>query len=162
MFFILLIKKILLLTHLCTVTSMLDDLSYGYINNIVRRDHTSLKKWCWPCTDWLCFAWIAFALLFQINSSYQENNENDNGFLFQDKKFIETFDMIVVSNSSFICTVGQKKKWNPPINSNKNQRRELKLVPINMDYCLLQFHALKIFLGVRLHGDLYLILLFSM
>ena len=113
MFFILLIKKILLLTHLCTVTSMLDDLSYGYINNIVRRDHTSLKKWCWPCTDWLCFAWIAFALLFQINSSYQENNENDNGFLFQDKKFIETFDMIVVSNSSFICTVGQKKNGIP-------------------------------------------------
>ena len=60
--------------------------------------------------------------------------------------------MIVVSNSSFICTVGQKKKWNPPINSNKNQRRELKLVPINMDYCLLQFHALKFVLEVRLHG----------
>ena len=28
----------------------------------------------------------------------------------------------------------------------------MKLVPIIMDYCLLQFDALKIFLGVRLHG----------
>ena len=28
----------------------------------------------------------------------------------------------------------------------------MKLVPIIMDYCLLQFEALKLFLGVRLHG----------
>ena len=28
----------------------------------------------------------------------------------------------------------------------------MKIVPINMDYCLLQFDALKFFLGVRLRG----------
>ena len=28
----------------------------------------------------------------------------------------------------------------------------MKLVPIIMDYCLLQFDPLKFFLGVRLHG----------
>ena len=28
----------------------------------------------------------------------------------------------------------------------------MKLVPIIMDYCLLQFDALKFFLGVHLHG----------
>ena len=42
------------------------------------------------------------------------------------------------------------KKWNTPTNSNTNCRREMKLVPINMDYCLLQFDALKFFPGVRL------------
>ena len=35
-----------------------------------------------------------------------------------------------------------------PINYNANYHREMKLVPINMDYCLLQFDALKFFLGV--------------
>ena len=38
----------------------------------------------------------------------------------------------------------------------------MKLVPIIMDYCLLQFDTLKFFLGVRLHGGLYLTLTFSM
>ena len=33
-----------------------------------------------------------------------------------------------------------------------NYRTEMKLVPIIIDYCLLQFDALKFFLGVRLHG----------
>ena len=44
------------------------------------------------------------------------------------------------------------KKRNTPIYFNTNYRREMKLVPIIMDYCLLQFDALKFFLGVRLHG----------
>ena len=38
------------------------------------------------------------------------------------------------------------------INSNTNCRREMKLIPINVDYYLLEFDALIIFLGVRLHG----------
>ena len=42
-----------------------------------------------------------------------------------------------------MCTVGQKKKGTPPTNSNTNYRREMKLLPINMDYCLLQFGAIK-------------------
>ena len=33
-----------------------------------------------------------------------------------------------------------------------NYRREVKLVPIIIDYCLLQIHALKFFLGARLLG----------
>ena len=47
-------------------------------------------------------------------------------------------------------TVGQKK-WNTPINSVTNYRREMKLTPINMDYCLLQFDALKFFLRIHVH-----------
>ena len=38
-------------------------------------------------------------------------------------------------------------KKNHPNNSNTNYRREMKLVSINMDYCLLQFGALKFVLG---------------
>ena len=45
-----------------------------------------------------------------------------------------------------------KKKRTPPINSNTNYCREMKLVLINMDCCILQFVALKIVLGVCLHG----------
>ena len=48
------------------------------------------------------------------------------------------------------CSVGQKKK--KLINSNANYHTEIKLVPVNTDYCLLQFDALKFFLGIRLHG----------
>ena len=56
-----------------------------------------------------------------------------------------------------------KKKGTPPINSVTNYRREMKLIPINMDYSLLKFDALKFFLGVPLHGGgLYLTLIFSM
>ena len=47
------------------------------------------------------------------------------------------------------CTVGQKK--NTAINSNKNYNREMKLVPINVDYSVLQFDALKFVLGIHLH-----------
>ena len=52
----------------------------------------------------------------------------------------------------YICTVGQKKKKirNTPTNSNTNYLREMNFVPINMDYCLLQFDILKFFLGVCL------------
>ena len=45
-----------------------------------------------------------------------------------------------------------KKKKNTPNNFNTNYRRDMKLVPINLVYCLLQFDVLKFFLGVRLHG----------
>ena len=45
-----------------------------------------------------------------------------------------------------------KRKRNTPVYFNTNYRTEMKLVAIIMDYCLLQFDALKFFLGVRLHG----------
>ena len=51
-------------------------------------------------------------------------------------------------------------KKTTPFNSSTNYRREIKLVRINMDYCLLQFDDLKFFFGVRLHGGWSLI--FSM
>ena len=44
-----------------------------------------------------------------------------------------------------------KKKRNTLINSLINDREGIKLIPINMDYCLLQFDALELF-GVHLHG----------
>ena len=44
----------------------------------------------------------------------------------------------------------KKKKTEQPINFNTNYRGEMKLIPINMDYCLLQFDALKFFLWVCL------------
>ena len=49
-----------------------------------------------------------------------------------------------------LCTE-KKKTQNTLIKSNTNYRKEMKLVLINMDYCLLQIYALKIFLGVRLN-----------
>ena len=39
-----------------------------------------------------------------------------------------------------------------PINSNTNYLREMKLLPINMEYCLLESEALNFFLGFRLDG----------
>ena len=45
-----------------------------------------------------------------------------------------------------------KKKQNTPIYFNTNYHTEKKLVPIIMDWCLLQFDALKIFFELRLHG----------
>ena len=55
----------------------------------------------------------------------------------------------------------KKKKKKTPIYFNTNYCTEMKLVPTIMDYCLLQFDSLKFFLGVRLHGGLYLTLIFS-
>ena len=49
------------------------------------------------------------------------------------------------------CTVGQKKR-NTPVNSNTNYLREMKLIPINMNYYLLQFDAIKFLLDFRLYG----------
>ena len=46
-----------------------------------------------------------------------------------------------------------KRKRNTPIHFNTNYRREMKLIPILMDYYLFQFDALKTFLGVHLHGE---------
>ena len=46
----------------------------------------------------------------------------------------------------------QSRKKRNTINSITNYHREMKLVPIIMDYYLLHFDALKYSLGVRLHG----------
>ena len=52
-----------------------------------------------------------------------------------------------------IGTVNPKKKKRNTINSITNYHREMKLVPIIMDYCLFQFDAVKYFLGVRLFAE---------
>ena len=51
--------------------------------------------------------------------------------------------MRVKSKRQFNVQSIKKKKMNANINSNTNYEREMKLVPINMDYCLLRFDALK-------------------
>ena len=52
-----------------------------------------------------------------------------------------------------MCTVGKtKQNKKKPIYFNAYYRTEMKLVPTIMDYCLLQYDALKFFLRVRLHG----------
>ena len=51
----------------------------------------------------------------------------------------------------FVYTVGEKKR-NTPIYFSTNHRTEMKLLPIIMDYSLLEFDVLKFFLGARLHG----------
>ena len=65
-----------------------------------------------------------------------------------------------------ICIVCQKKKRrrrNIPNNSKTNYRREIKLIPINIILLLsTSIWCFKISLGVHLHGDLYLNLMFSM
>ena len=58
---------------------------------------------------------------------------------------------IVLICSTLSGAVGHKKR-NTFINSYTNYCREMKPVPINVDYCLLQFDALIFVLGVRLHG----------
>ena len=69
------------------------------------------------------------------------------------------------------CRVHSKIEWNDvqvkekkitSIYFNTNYRTEMKLVPIITDYSLLQFDALKFFLGVRSHGRSQLNLNFSM
>ena len=59
-------------------------------------------------------------------------------------------------------SLSKKKKRTIPVNSNTSYRREMKLIPINIHFCLLQFDALKFFPGVSLHGGLFLTLIFSM
>ena len=49
-----------------------------------------------------------------------------------------------------LTVLSVKKTRITPTNSNTNQR-EMKLVPMNMAYCLYQFDALKFVLGVSLH-----------
>ena len=53
-------------------------------------------------------------------------------------------------NDKYSMSIGQREKKKPFI-SNTNYRREMKLEPISMDYCLFQFDAIKFLLGVRLH-----------
>ena len=54
--------------------------------------------------------------------------------------------------SKALCTVGQNIKRNAPTYFYTNYRTEIKLVPVIIDYCLLQFVAIKFFSGIRLHG----------
>ena len=46
----------------------------------------------------------------------------------------------------------RKKKRNTPFNFSSNYLREMKLVPINIDFCLLAIDAFKFSLRGCLHG----------
>ena len=63
--------------------------------------------------------------------------------------------LLVISQTMFNRL---KKKT---INSNTNYHKEIKFIPINMDYSLLQFDAFNFFLGVSLRGKSLPILNFS-
>ena len=52
------------------------------------------------------------------------------------------------------------KKRNTPIYFNINYRSEMKLLPIEEDYCLLSFDALIFFLAIFFVRDLYQTLIF--
>ena len=77
-------------------------------------------------------------------------------FIFNGKEsFNSTVQMCAPKfiNSSAIIVQSVKKKRSAPTNSNINYRREMELVPINMNCSLLQFDALKFVLGIRLHEE---------
>ena len=59
----------------------------------------------------------------------------------------------IINAIHFFIVQHDKKTKHPYFSFNINYRTEMKMVPIIMDYCLLQFDALKFFLGMRLHGD---------
>ena len=69
-------------------------------------------------------------------------------------KFLKLLFKVPIKKSTFdILNVQSiKKKRNTPFNSKANYYTEIKLIPINVDYCLLWFNALNFFLRVRLHG----------
>ena len=50
-------------------------------------------------------------------------------------------------NDKYSMSIGQREKKKPFI-SNTNYRREMKLEPISMDFCIFQFDDLKFFLEV--------------
>ena len=63
---------------------------------------------------------------------------------------LENKCIFMFQNKCMYCR-SQKEKINPTY-FNTNYRREMKLVPIIMNNCLLKFDALKFFLCVHLHG----------
>ena len=72
--------------------------------------------------------------------------------LFTGRTFIN-LDQINLKDHKNIINIESVKKKKKTFNSNTDNRRDMKCVPINNDYCLLQFDALKFFLGVLLQGD---------
>ena len=58
------------------------------------------------------------------------------------------------SKAKYVQSVKKKKtKHNTSFNFNTNYHKEVKCIPIGMDYWLLQFEALKFFLGASPHGE---------
>ena len=69
---------------------------------------------------------------------------------------------IIIQRRNYVLYSRYIYKRNTPIYFNTNYCTEMKLVPVIMDYCLLQFEVLKFFLGVHLHRGLNLTLIFLM
>ena len=66
---------------------------------------------------------------------------------------METWINLSVSLMNVQYVKRKKKKRNNNTYFNTNYRTEMKLMPIIMDYCLLQFDILQFLLEVRLHGE---------
>ena len=62
---------------------------------------------------------------------------------------INTSDIkfLIILPNRRVCSVGQEKNPSTSIYFYTNYRAEMKLLPIIIYYCLLQFDALKFFLG---------------
>ena len=96
------------------------------------------------------------------NFSFRQKGSYRRGSMYKD--IIYYMDSFTMVSCFCLCTPidhillgkvgpeGERKTQNTPFNSNPNNHREMKLVPINMDHCLLQFDPLKFFLGIFLHG----------
>ena len=64
-------------------------------------------------------------------------------------------------DSSACASMNSRSIKKTSTNSNTNYHTEIKFVPINMDYCLLEFDALKFVLGGGLYLTLILIFLLN-
>ena len=69
----------------------------------------------------------------------------------RNKRRRRLFDFRSFRKSYVLVPSHEKRKKNTLINSYANYHREMKLLSINMDYCLFQFNALRFVLGVRPH-----------
>ena len=55
-------------------------------------------------------------------------------YVFKRRKLIQI--KVIKNYITIVQSVKKQKKKNTPINFNTNYRREMKLIPIDLDYCL--------------------------
>ena len=105
---------------------------------------TSLEPW--PLVDQAITVFKAGVIFVKIGQYCAQDHFFRIQLLMLQNAVVFLLKTLVMYNRS-------NKKRNTPIYFNKNYRTEMKVVPIIIYYCLLQFDALKFFLGVRLHGE---------
>ena len=97
---------------------------------------------------------ITFKKIYTLKNCSLQKIDNNSSWVncthFREKTHLLALELIFFSWSKQVYMhSSSNKKRNTPIYFNTNYRTEMKLVPIIMDYCLLQFDSLKFFLGVR-------------